>query len=660
MIYIEKTIFSWVSFYFAIFYFLFISLSPVKSNDVYIDDQKGEYPLGKSLSYYVDKTSKLTIEDILNTKFDSEFVNSNVNNPSFGFQDSTFWVKLSFVNTRAKKNSFYIEEAFPAMDLIEAYTFEDNLLNKIQVGDSFPFFFRQVRHRNHLIPVSIPPGSSKKVYLKFHTKSVMAFRLTLHDESSISMKTSTEQFYFGMFYGVILVLLVTNFFLYFSLKEKLYIYYVSFAFCLGMYFFVFNGFAFAFFWQNSVLWNDLASPFFMTLTALTGSRTAIHFLKLAEYFSIIKKILDGFSLLVIFNILFLFILPYKYSFYYLYILILPLSLVIFLGSLLSVFKKNPLAKFFLFGFFGFIVCGIFTSMNNLGILEGYISPDLMQVASGFAIVILSIGLGHRYYLLKQQNLEIETNSVLINSRLNRIQNELEIAKKIHESLLPAKLPSFLNAKMYAKYVPSGEIGGDFYDFHYSDDRHLGIFIADVTGHGVPAALFASTVKFSFSREAQFLKEPSKLMANINLSLFERIGNNFLSAGYLYLDLHTKKLIYASCGHPPLLIWKREEKEFVELKPKGRLIGIAPDITLHDTVYKLESGDRILFYTDGLIECENGEGIPFGESALHKFALAHENLNAQDFSNSLVKSLNSYSATKGTFSDDVTFIVIDVI
>ena len=76
-------------------------------------------------------------------------------------------------------------------------------------------------------------------------------------------------------------------------------------------------------------------------------------------------------------------------------------------------------------------------MNNLGILSGYASPDLMQIASGIAISLLSIGLANRYYILKKQNVEIETKSIQINSRLSRIQNELEISKKIHESLLPA-------------------------------------------------------------------------------------------------------------------------------------------------------------------------------------------------------------------------------
>lgn len=660
MIYRKKKIRKWgiclISFLAAIA----LPIFPVISNSVSIKDEISEYPLGKSLSYYEDKTNQKTITDISNPEFLDQFKLSREDNPSFGFQDSTYWVKISFENQCVNKSKFYLEEAFPPIDFLEMYYQEDGQFKSLVLGDSIPYSNRIVNHRNHIFPVTILPGSSRTFFLKVKTKSVMVFRMKLFQEDAFHIKTSNEQFFFGIFYGIFLLLIFTNVFLYFSLKEKLYFYYVLYTFALGMYFFIFNGFAYAFFWTESSYWNDISNPFFMTLTLLTAIRTSIHFLKIVEYSTTIKDILDVLSLLTLLNLIFLFIFPYKFAFYYIYIIIGPVAITILVGAIISLFRKNPMAKFFLMGFSGFIICAVFIALNNLGILPGYASPDLMQIASGVAIVLLSIGLAYRYYILKQQNLEIESKSIQINARLSRIQNELEISKKIHESLLPAKLPAIKNARMHAKYLPSGEIGGDFYDFHYSEGKHLGVFIADVTGHGVPAALFASTVKFSFSREIEFIKEPSKLLANINTSLFEKIGNNLLSAAYFYLDLYNRRITYASCGHPPLLIWKKEEKEFIELKPRGRLIGIAPEIILHDTIYKLEEGDRILFYTDGLIECENKEGIPFGESALNTFAIRHEDLAAEDFSNLLVKTLNQYSATPGRFSDDVTFIVLDIL
>ncbi len=632
----------------------------VDSQNVIIQDENSVYPLGKAVFYYEDRTGNKKIEDIAKIEFSDQFILSKEDNPSFGFQDSTYWIKINVENRSVIQSHFYLEEAFPPMDLIELFFFENGSFQNIALGDRFPFDDRIIKHRNHVFPITLLHGNSRTFFLKLKTKSVMVFRLTLFEENAFHIKTAKEQFFYGIFYGVILLLIIINIFLFFSLREKVYFYYTLYTFFLGMYFYVFNGFAYKHLWSNSSYWNDIANPFFMTLTLFTAIRTSIHFLKIQEYSTTIRDVLDALSLLTLLNIFFLFIFPYKFAFYYIYILIGPIATTILVGAIISLFRKNPMAKFFLLGFSGFMVCAIFIALNNLGVLAGYASPDLMQIASTIAIILLSIGLAYRNYILKQQNLEIETRSIQINSRLSRIQSELEISKKIHESLLPSTLPVMKNARIHAKYLPSSEIGGDFYDFHYLDGKHIGIFIADVTGHGVPAALFASTVKFSFSREIELMKEPSKLLANINSALFEKIGNNLLSAAYLYLDVINRRIVYASCGHPPLLIWKKEERDFIELKPRGRLIGISRDIILHDTIYKLEEGDRILFYTDGLIECENSIGVPFGEEALYKFTTQNEDLNAEDFSNSLVKRLNEYSSTPGKFSDDVTFIILDIL
>ena len=641
-------------------FYMFFYVPILGQKTVVIQDGISEYPLGKKITYFEDKTNSKKINEIADLAFSKNFTESNENNPSFGFQDSTYWAKIILENKDTSADQFILEQAFPPTDFIELYYSENEKYQSIILGDSLPFETRLIQHRNYIFPIQIPMGQTKTFYFKLKTKSVTVFRLSLFSEEYYFLKTTKEQFLYGIFYGIFILLILTNIFLFLSLREKVYFYYTLFTFFLGMYFFIFNGFAYWILWPNSSFWNDIANPLFMTLALLTSIRTSIHFLKIQEYSSTVRDLLDALSLLTLMNVIFLFIFPYKFSIYYIYIILVPATITIFVGAIISLIRKNPMAKFFVIGFSGFIGCAIFTTLNNLGILTSYASPDLMQIASAVAIFLLSIGLAYRYYILKQLNLEIETKSMQINTRLSRIQSELEISKKIHSSLLPGNLPDIKNARIYAKYLPSSEIGGDFYDFHSLEKKYLGIFIADVTGHGVPAALFASTVKFSFSREIEFMKEPSTLLANINSSLFEKIGNNLLSAAYLYLDMENRRLTYASCGHPPLLIWKKEEKDFIELKPRGRLIGISRDIILHDTIYKLEKGDRVLFYTDGLIECEDSQGNQFGENALLRFTMHNEDLDAEEFANELVKRLTEYSATPGKFNDDVTFIVIDIL
>ena len=98
---------------------------PVFSNSVLIEDSISKYPLGKSLSYFEDKTNQLKIEEIASPEFFKLFLSSNHDNPSFGFQDSTYWIKIDFHNQCLTKNNFYLEEAFPPIDFIEVYTLEN-------------------------------------------------------------------------------------------------------------------------------------------------------------------------------------------------------------------------------------------------------------------------------------------------------------------------------------------------------------------------------------------------------------------------------------------------------------------------------------------------------------------------------------------------------
>lgn len=639
-------------------FFLFFHLSLLSEPIEVINETS--YPLGKFIYYFEDKSNEISFSDVLAGKYEANFEKSRSESPNFGFKDSSYWAKIEIENKGLPQKDFFIEQAFPPIDFFEIYYQENSDWKNIQLGDSFPFYHRIYTHRNFIIPVEIPTHTKKTFYFKMKTKSVSVFRLILYSTEAFHTRTEEYNFFYGFFYGILIILFIKNIFLFIILREKIYSYYVLFVFGIGMYFWVFNGFAFQYFWPNQMNWNDLSNPFFMTLAIFGAAKTSIHFLDIVHYSPRARIVMDALAYLTLLNTLFVFIFPYKYVLYYLYIMITPVAVSIFIAAIISYLRKNPMAKFFLTGYISLIVSAFLVALNNLGIRSSYASPDLLQGASCFAICILSLGLSNRYYVLRQQKLELESKAFQINTRLNRIENELEIAKKIHESLLPSVVSERLNLRLSAKYISSSEISGDFYDFHSLEGKHLGVFIADVTGHGVPAALFSSIVKFAFSREWENMKEPSRLLSNMNTSLFEKIGNNLLSAGYLYIDQISRRITYASCGHPPLLIWKKEDKEFIELKPKGRLIGISREIVLFDSILKLEEGDRILFYTDGLWECENEKGIPFGETALQRFTAEKENLKAEEFANSLIETLQDYSKSSGNFSDDVTFIVIDIL
>ena len=146
-----------------------------------------------------------------------------------------------------------------------------------------------------------------------------------------------------------------------------------------------------------------------------------------------------------------------------------------------------------------------------------------------------------------------------------------------------------------------QIGGDYYDFHVVDKNKIGIFIADVSGHGIPAAIIASMLKVAFSIQSAFADDPSRLLSRINKSMLNNVGMNFITASYIFLDLETNTIKHARAGHPSIYIHSSETDEVKEFNQKGKLLGLFPEIHSETVEFSIQKGDRIVLYTDGIID-----------------------------------------------------------
>ena len=130
-----------------------------------------------------------------------------------------------------------------------------------------------------------------------------------------------------------------------------------------------------------------------------------------------------------------------------------------------------------------------------------------------------------------------------------IQKELEIAEQIQTSILPREVPRLAGVEIVARYLPMSAVAGDFYDFLTLEGRKLGILVADVTGHGVPAALIASMLKVAFAMQTAQAQNPERVLIGLNQALCGKFEEHFVTAAYLYVDLDAKIVRHAGAGHP---------------------------------------------------------------------------------------------------------------
>jgi sigma-B regulation protein RsbU (phosphoserine phosphatase) len=287
-----------------------------------------------------------------------------------------------------------------------------------------------------------------------------------------------------------------------------------------------------------------------------------------------------------------------------------------------------------------LVWGAFVIYNNLRQWLPKGGADYEFV--GFAIFLCSLG-----YLVAQRSLRTE-------EALVAIRNELEIARRIQTSILPEGMPELAGVCIAAQYVPMSQVAGDFYDFLVVDDRRVGVLIADVSGHGVPAALVASMVKVAIAAQAEHADNPAKVMEGLNCVLSGKLQGQFVTAAYLFLDLEAGAGRYSAAGHPPLLHYRAADQSIDDVVENGLILGIMPFASYQTRALTLGAGDRFLLYTDGVIEADQ-RGEEFGAERVKQ--TLSEPLSAADLCRSLSTRITEWS--QGVAHDDVTIVAVQI-
>lgn len=240
--------------------------------------------------------------------------------------------------------------------------------------------------------------------------------------------------------------------------------------------------------------------------------------------------------------------------------------------------------------------------NNLELRPGGYNIEPI----GFAALIAGLG-----YTAAKRASERE-------QKLIEVEYELEMARRIQRSILPRQLPNVAGLRLAARYEPMTAVAGDFYDFHSPGDRQITFLVADVSGHGVPAALIASMLKVAFTAQADHARDPATLLANLNATLAGQLDGQFVTAACAYIDLAAGSITYAGAGHPPALL-VRGNGEVVELAENGLMLGPFRQARYSNITDTFRSGDKLILYTDGIIEATLDNGDQFGMDRLKEHA-----------------------------------------
>lgn len=274
-------------------------------------------------------------------------------------------------------------------------------------------------------------------------------------------------------------------------------------------------------------------------------------------------------------------------------------------------------------------------------IVGFFQPPPRVEPYGFALFLAALG----YVAARRASMR--------DQELVEIQNELNLARNIQLSILPANFPDSAAFRVAARYLPMTSVAGDFYDFIVADDHQAGLLIADVSGHGVPAALIASMVKMAATSQRANASDPQKLLTGMNAALCGNTQDQFVTAAYVYLDAEKRELRYSAAGHPPMLMLR--DGQITEIAENGFVLAVLETTEFSNATHSLQPGDRLVLYTDGLLEAINDTGQLFGEERLHDALRSTAELNPSDAADHILATIQNWARSQ---DDDLTILVCD--
>ena len=247
---------------------------------------------------------------------------------------------------------------------------------------------------------------------------------------------------------------------------------------------------------------------------------------------------------------------------------------------------------------------------------------------------------------------------IIETEYNNLQKEIKMAKLIQQSILPERsVYQSKNIQVHYQYLPMVTIGGDFFDFKILGENQFSIILADVSGHGIPAALIVSMLKVSYDSSVHLGNRPDLILKKINKELFNITKDEFITVVCIYLDLKQKQCLLAQAGHPPVMVQDRESGTIQNYNSQTGPVGLDADFEFNTLELKLTDKQRLFLYTDGLIDSVKDIG---GIKALEFTRSLVTKCKDLDAPEALEYILGNEKINTLKPADDITAIIIDIL
>ncbi|MGB7452267.1 MAG: 7TM diverse intracellular signaling domain-containing protein, partial [Lysobacterales bacterium] len=389
-----------------------------------LPDDAGNYPIGRYLDILEDKQGNWSIEDVTSSEISSQFIKSNVDVPNFGFSKSAYWVRASIQNPNPGKDHLLLEVAYPLIDHIKLFIISaDGRVTTRESGDKLPFSHRDIIYRNFVF--KLPPDDHATLYMRIESKGSMRLLLRLWNSIDFIQHVSNDKLISGTYYGLMLAMAIYNLLIFFSIRKKSYLFYVSYVVSFMLLQMSLNGFAFERLWPGFPLWANQSIPFLIGAGIFWGFMFAQNFMNSRELSPKLDKALTASLILSVLLMISALVLDFSLSIKFGIVLAVICPIIALATIVQCVLKGSRPARFVLAAFTPFLIAMIFTALSASGILTVN-APfgSLLEMTSVFQVLLLSFGLADHINVIRKRSEDSTQKLTIANTELREFQRNL--------------------------------------------------------------------------------------------------------------------------------------------------------------------------------------------------------------------------------------------
>lgn len=613
-----------------------------------LHDPKLDYPLNESVLVLEDPAGEWGIDDVLHPSINSRFIDDS-GKLSYGFTSITYWFKFKLRNEAHYLHEWVLEIPYPLLDKLEVFQMnEDGVWDKTLLGDYVPFYNREIIYRNFVVPLNFMDHREHTFYVRVSTSSSMRVPLIARSLPRFQEESLESEIIYGIYYGIMLVMLVYNLLVFFTLNDISYLFYVVSIFFTLTLFSALSGHAFQYLWFDSIWWANHIIALSMGGLAIGTALFASTFLEVKKYshtWHYILNFIIGSGVVIIIATIFL---GYATA-VIMGTLVLALDAIALLSTgVVCLAKGNKAARYYIMAWTGYLLGAVLIILVSYGVLPSYpIFAHAVEAGSAIEVTLLAIALSDKYSLIRKEkealqaealesqrrtnitleekvsertheinvkreeierkNKRLENQNDEINHQKEKIESSIRYAQRIQTAMLPSELEvrKFM-PESFIFFKPRDIVSGDFYWLSEREGKLI-LAVADCTGHGVPGA-FMSMLGSNLLNEIvneRNITSPELILQELNEGVRKSLSQDYsqnqdgMEISICAIDRKARQIAFAG-ANSPLLYIHEHQLELIkgDRMPIGghrkRYIGKQ----FHKKIINVEPSTAIYMFSDG--------------------------------------------------------------